>query len=219
MDFEKARFNMIEQQIRPWDVLDTGILDLMFDVKREDFVSDDLRNLAFTDRELPLPNGKLMLQPKVEARLLQDLEVAAGDKVLEVGTGSGYVTALIAKLAREVLSVEIDGAQLERAAAALRKAGVGNARLFEGNGVEGLPGQAPFDAIYVGGSLPVVREALKEQLAVGGRMAVVVGDLPMMRALRIRRVSETDFSSEEMFDICVQRLEGAEAIEPERFSF
>ncbi|TIC80576.1 protein-L-isoaspartate O-methyltransferase family protein [Crenobacter intestini] len=219
MDFEKARFNMIEQQIRPWDVLDTGILDLMFDVKREDFVSDDLRNLAFTDRELPLPNGKLMLQPKVEARLLQDLEVAAGDKVLEVGTGSGYVTALIAKLAREVLSVEIDGAQLERAAAALRKSGVGNARLFEGNGVEGLAGQAPFDAIYVGGSLPVVPEALKQQLAVGGRMVVVVGDLPVMRALRIRRVSETDFSSEEMFDICVQRLEGAEAIEPERFSF
>ncbi len=219
MDFEKARFNMIEQQIRPWNVLDTDILDLMFHVKREDFVSEALRTLAFTDNELPLPNGSLMLQPKIEARMLQDLNVQPTDKALEIGTGSGYVTALLASLASHVYSVEIDATQRERAAENLKQVRLQNITLLEGNGVSGLPAHAPYDVIFVGGSLPVVPDALKQQLAIGGRMMIVTGDLPVMRALLIKRISEQDFSSEEMFDTCVARLEHAEAVEPERFVF
>ncbi|MGL6069893.1 protein-L-isoaspartate O-methyltransferase family protein [Craterilacuibacter sp.] len=219
MDFEQARFNMIEQQIRPWDVLDTDILDLMFHVKREDFVSEELRTLAFTDKELPLPNGSLMLQPKIEARMVQDLNVQAKDKVLEIGTGSGYVTALLAKLAQHVYSVDIDAKQLERAAGNLKKAHIQNITLLEGNGVSGLLAQAPYDVIFVGGSLPIVPEQLKQQLAIGGRMMIVAGDLPVMRALLVTRIADNDFSSVEMFDTCIARLDKAEAVEPERFAF
>ncbi|WP_019100578.1 protein-L-isoaspartate O-methyltransferase family protein, partial [Chromobacterium haemolyticum] len=170
MDFENARFNMVEQQIRPWDVLDTNVLDLLFHVKREQFVAADKRSLAFVDTELPLPNGSFMLQPKMEARLVQDAAIQAKDKILEIGTGSGYLTALLAKLGQHVYSVEIDPAQRETAAANLKQAGISNVTLVEGDGVLGLPQQAPFDVIVVGGSLPVVPQELKDQLAVGGRL-------------------------------------------------
>lgn len=219
MDFEQARFNMIEQQIRPWDVLDTDILDLMFHVKREDFVTEELRTLAFTDKELPLPNGSMMLQPKIEARMVQDLNVQSKDKVLEIGTGSGYVTAMLANLAQHVYSVDIDAKQLERAARNLKKAHIQNITLLEGNGVTGLLAQAPYDVIFVGGSLPIVPEQLKQQLAIGGRMMIVAGDIPVMRALLVTRVAENDFSSVEMFDTCIARLDRVEAVEPERFAF
>lgn len=219
MNFEQARFNMVEQQIRPWDVLDAQVLDLLFHVKREDFVAADKRALAFTDMELPLENGGTMLQPKLEARMVQDLQLAAGDKVLEIGTGSGYVTALLASLAAHVYSVDVDASQQQLAAARLKQAGVANATLVQGDGIAGLAQQAPFDAIFVGGSLPVVPQALKQQLAVGGRMMVIVGDLPMMRATLVKRVSETEFSQEVMFDTCAPRLAGYEAVEPQRFVF
>jgi len=219
MNFEQARFNMVEQQIRPWDVLDIKVLDLLMEVKREEFVADAQKNLAFIDTELPLPNGSRMLQPKVEARLLQDLNVEADDKILEIGTGSGYVTALLATFGQQVYSVEIDPAQKDRAAATLKKAGVQNVTLVEGNGLNGHVAQAPFDAIYVGGSLPVVPESLKAQLAVGGRMVVVVGDLPMMRALRIKHESQGVFSETVLFDVVIDRLSAIDAAEPDRFSF
>ncbi|RQO77526.1 protein-L-isoaspartate O-methyltransferase [Aquitalea sp. FJL05] len=219
MDFENARFNMVEQQIRPWDVLDPKILDLLFHVKREDFVADDKRQLAFVDTELPLPHGGKMLQPKLEARLAQDVAVEAQDKVLEIGTGAGYLTALLAKLGRHVYSVEINAATRETAAANLKKAGIGNVTLVEGNGLDGLQQQAPFDVIVVGGSLPVVPESLKSQLAVGGRMIVVVGDLPVMSCKLIKRVGESSFSETNLFETCISRLAKAEAIEPERFVF
>lgn len=219
MDFENARFNMVEQQIRPWDVLDPKILDLLFHVKREDFVADDKRQLAFVDTELPLPHGGKMLQPKLEARLAQDVAVEAQDKVLEIGTGAGYLTALLAKLGRHVYSVEINAATRETAAANLKKAGIGNVTLVEGNGLDGLQQQAPFDVIVVGGSLPVVPEGLKAQLAVGGRMIVVVGDLPVMSCKLIKRVGESSFSETNLFETCISRLAKAEAIEPERFVF
>jgi protein-L-isoaspartate(D-aspartate) O-methyltransferase len=219
MDFENARFNMVEQQIRPWDVLDPKILDLLFHVKREDFVADDKRQLAFVDTELPLPHGGKMLQPKLEARLAQDVAVEAQDKVLEIGTGAGYLTALLAKLGRHVYSVEINAATRETAAANLKKAGIGNVTLVEGNGLDGLQQQAPFDVIVVGGSLPVVPESLKAQLAVGGRMIAVVGDLPVMSCKLIKRVGESSFSETNLFETCISRLAKAEAIEPERFVF
>ncbi|OWY38098.1 protein-L-isoaspartate O-methyltransferase [Xenophilus sp. AP218F] len=219
MDFEKARFNMVEQQIRPWDVLDQTVLDLLFHVKREDFVADKQRQLAFVDTELPLPNGSKMLQPKLEARLAQDAAIQSSDKILEIGTGSGYLTALLSKLGKHVYSVEIDPAQKERAAANLKKAGIANATLIEGDGVLGLPAHAPFDVIVVGGSLPVAPQELKEQLAVGGRLIMVVGDLPVMSCKLIQRETETSFRETALFETCISRLAKAEAVEPERFVF
>ncbi|WP_024304562.1 protein-L-isoaspartate O-methyltransferase [Pseudogulbenkiania sp. MAI-1] len=219
MDFENARFNLVEQQIRPWDVLDPKVLDLLFHVKREDFVPADKRTLAFVDTELPLVNGHKMLQPKVEARLVQDLGLKPEDKVLEIGTGSGHVTALLAGLSRHVYSVDIDPAMKEMAAKNLKKAGITNVTLVEGNGIEGYAAQAPFDAILVGGSLPVVPETLKQQLAIGGRLIVVVGDEPVMTAKLIERESETVFRETGLFETCISRLAKSEAVEPERFSF
>ncbi|AXE29868.1 protein-L-isoaspartate O-methyltransferase [Chromobacterium phragmitis] len=219
MDFEKTRFNMVEQQIRPWDVLDTNVLDLLFHVKREDFVADSQRQLAFVDTELPLPNGSKMLQPKMEARLVQDATIQPSDKILEIGTGSGYLTALLAKMGKQVVSVEIDPAQKERAAANLKKAGIANATLVEGDGVLGLPEQGPYDVIVVGGSLPVVPQELKDQLAVGGRLILVVGDLPVMACKLIDRETDTSFRETTLFETCVERLKKFEAVEPARFSF
>lgn len=219
MDFENARFNLVEQQIRPWDVLDPKVLDLLFHVKREDFVPDDKRTLAFVDTELPLLNGHKMLQPKVEARLVQDLGLKPEDKVLEIGTGSGHVTALLASLSRHVYSIDLDPAMKEMAAQNLKKAGVANVTLIEGNGIDGYAAQAPFDAILVGGSLPVVPDSLKQQLAVGGRMILVVGDEPVMTTKLIERESETVFRETGLFEICIPRLARSEAVEPERFTF
>lgn len=219
MNFEQARFNMVEQQIRPWDVLDTSILDLLFHVKREDFVGTDKRALAFADTQLPLDNGCTMLEPKVEARLVQDLQVKASDKVLEIGTGSGYLTALLAAVSQHVYSIDIDAQQLQHAAANLKTAGIKNVTLSQGNGIEGLAAQAPFDVICVGGSVPVVPEALKAQLAVGGRLAVIVGDAPVMVAKIITRVSETAYQESVSFDTNLPRLQQLDAIEPSRFSF
>lgn len=220
MDFEQARFNMVEQQIRPWEVLDPAILDLLFHVKREDFIGEDRRSLAFADVELPLPNGSRMLQPKMEARMVQDLALQAGDRVLEVGTGSGYVTALLASLSAEVFSVESDAAMQATAEANLRRAGcLGKVHLQQGNGLLGLEAHAPFDAIFVGGSVPVVPERLKAQLAIGGRMVVTVGDLPVMTMRLIRRVAENAFTDTALYETCLPRLQGSEAIEPERFQF
>ncbi|MDF0604710.1 protein-L-isoaspartate O-methyltransferase [Neisseriaceae bacterium TC5R-5] len=219
MDFENARFNMVEQQIRPWDVLDPKVLDLLFHVKREQFVAVDKRSLAFVDTELPLPNGSKMLQPKLEARLVQEVALTAQDKVLEIGTGSAYLTALLASLARHVYSVEIDAEQQEKAAEHLKSAGIKNVSLVTGNGVLGLPEQAPFNVIVVGGSLALVPDALKQQLAVGGRLIIVVGDLPVMTCKLIKRETENSFSEIGLFETCIARLEHCEAAEPERFVF
>ncbi|UTH75905.1 protein-L-isoaspartate O-methyltransferase [Chromobacterium sp. IIBBL 290-4] len=219
MDFEKTRFNMVEQQIRPWEVLDPTVLDLLFQLKREDFVAADQRQLAFVDTELPLANGGKMLQPKMEARLAQDAGVQPTDKILEIGTGNGYLTALLAKLGKQVVSVEIDAAQKERAAANLKKAGIANVTLVEADGVLGLPEQAPYDVIVVAGSLPVVPQELKNQLAVGGRLILVVGDLPVMSCKLIQRETDTSFRETALFETCVSRLKKFEAVEPARFSF
>ena len=219
MDFEKTRFNMVEQQIRPWDVLDTNVLDLLFHVKREDFVADNQRQMAFVDTELPLPNGSKMLQPKMEARLVQDAAIQPTDKILEIGTGSGYLTALLAKMGKQVVSMEIDAAQKARAADNLKQAGIANATLVEGDGVLGLLAEAPYDVIVVGGSLPVVPQELKDQLAVGGRLIMVAGDLPVMACKLIQRETKTSFRETVLFETCVERLQKFEAVEPARFSF
>jgi protein-L-isoaspartate(D-aspartate) O-methyltransferase len=219
MDFEQARFNMVEQQIRPWEVLDSKVLQLLFHVKRENFVTTEQRALAFTDTELPLANGSRMLQPKQEARMVQDLELTNSDTVLEIGTGSGFVTALLAKLAGHVFSMDIDAQQLMQAKQHLATAGVSNATLVNDDGLNGLQNHAPFNAIFVGGSLSVVPEILKNQLAIGGRMIVAVGDQPVMSVQLIRRETEHAFSQTTLYETCIDRLNGFERIEPNRFIF
>ena len=221
MNVEQARFNMIEQQIRPWEVLDPGVLSLLSIVKREDFVPPAYRALAFVDTEVPLreggARGQSMFSPKVEARLLQDLAVARHEQVLEIGAGSGHMAALLAHKAQQVTSFEIVPELARMAEANLRRAAVMNARVIEGDGSRGLPEQAPFDVILLSGSVARVPQHLLEQLKVGGRLAAIVGFEPIMRATLVRRVGEDEYASVELFDTVAPRLLGFD--EPTRFSF
>ena len=218
---EQARFNMIEQQIRPWDVLDAAVLSLLAIVKREDFVAPAYRAMAFVDTELPLPTTdgavEIMLAPKVEARLLQDLQLAKHESVLEVGAGSGYMAALLAHKARQVVSLEIHADLARLAADNLRRAAVVNAVVRHADGAPGLPAEAPFDAILLSGSVASVPAALLAQLKVGGRLVAIVGQQPVMRAMRIVRSGERQFDSVALFDTVAARLHGFE--EPTRFHF
>lgn len=217
MNIEQARFNMIEQQIRPWDVLDSSVLSLLAVVRREDFVPTEHRALAFMDLEVPLPEGQCMLAPKVEARLLQELQVHKHERVLEIGAGAGHMAALLAHKAQQVVSLELRPALAELAAANLRRAAVLNADVRCADGALGLPGEAPFDVILLSGSVAEVPRALLEQLRVGGRLAAIVGNEPVMRALRITRTAEDAWQRVELFDTVAQRLDGFG--EPSRFRF
>lgn len=216
MDWEKARYFMVEQQIRPWDVLDPTVLDLLFKVRREEFVPQDKRDLALVDMELPLGNGQKMWQPKLEARVVQELMITSSDRVLEIGTGTGYLTALMASLASQVTSVEINAEQAEVAVANLKKAGIRNAKVVVGDASLGWNAPTTFDVIVVGASLPVVPDELKNQLAVGGRLFVVSGDLPIMSGTLITRSTE-GFSSTKLFETVLPQLQNAR--QPERFVF
>ena len=220
-NIEQARFNMIEQQIRPWDVLDPGVLSLLAVIRREDFVPPAYRALAFVDTEVPLPTSdgtrECMLSPKVEARLLQEMAVARHEAVLEIGAGSGYMAALLAHEARQVVSLEIHPELARFAADNLRRASVVNASVRQLDGAGGLPAEAPFDVIMLSGSVASVPAALLSQLKVGGRLGAIVGQLPIMRALRITRSDEHAFSSVELFDTVAPRLHGFD--EPARFRF
>lgn len=217
MDLEKARFNMIEQQIRPWDVLDQEILDLLAVVKREQFVPQAYAALAFVDMEIPLPAGQNMMPPRVEARLLQDLNVRKHENVLEIGAGSGYMAALLANRARHVLTVEIVPELAELARKNLAAAGVSNAEVAEGNGAEGWAAAAPYDVICVSGSVPEIPQSLLSQVKVGGRIAVIVGTAPVMEARIITRTSEAGYQSVNLFETLAKPLQGA--AQPSRFKF
>ena len=217
MNIEQARFNMIEQQIRPWDVLDQGVLSLLAVVKREDFVPSAYKALAFVDTEVPLPNGQCMLAPKVEARLLQELDVRKHERVLEVGAGSGYMAALLGHKAQQAITMEIDAQLAEMARANLRRAGVMNVGVRQADGSRGLAEEGPFDAILLSGSVAEVPAQLLAQLKVGGRLAAIVGQQPIMRAMLFTRNVEHDFSSVELFDTVAPRLVGFD--EPSRFKF
>jgi protein-L-isoaspartate(D-aspartate) O-methyltransferase len=217
MNIEQARFNMIEQQIRPWDVLDQDVLSLLTVVKREDFVPPALRELAFVDTELPLPLGQVMLAPRVEARMLQALHVARHEGVLEVGAGSGHMAALLAHKAQHVFSFEIHPALAAMAAANLRRAGIANVTVREGDGSGGLPAEAPFDVIVLSGSVAAVPQALLDQLKPGGRLVAIVGHEPMMRATLITRVATGQVKREDLFDTVAPRLQGF--AEPPPFCF
>ncbi len=206
MNFEQARFNMVEQQIRPWNVFDEDILDLIGQIKRENFVLEEYRNLALSDIELPLPGEQKMLFPRVEARLLQELQLSKKDKVLEIGTGSGYVTALLAKLADFVYSIEINDQNKNFALENLTKAGIKNISLIEGDGINGLAAKAPFDKILVGGSLPEINNHLKEQLKVGGRLVGIIGYAPIMHAIVIEKIRENEYRETKIFETFVEEL-------------
>jgi protein-L-isoaspartate(D-aspartate) O-methyltransferase len=217
MDVERARFNMIESQIRTWEVLDQQVLDLLFRVRREDFVPEQYRPLAFVDMEIPLGHGEVMLAPKLEARLLQELTLRRTDRVLEVGTGSGHVTALLASLADHVHTVEIRPEFSAAAAAALRRAGIGNVTLEVGDGARGWTQHAPYDAILLTGSVPVLSRELRAQLRPGGRLLAVVGDPPAMTATLVTRVTAGAYNETGLFETCIGPLQHAP--QPERFVF
>jgi protein-L-isoaspartate(D-aspartate) O-methyltransferase len=217
MNIEQARFNMVEQQIRTWEVLDPGILALLAVVRREDFVAEAYRSLAFVDTELPLPEGQCMLAPRVEARLLQEAQVHRHERVLEVGAGSGYMAALLSHRALSVVTMEIRPALARLAAANLRSAGIANARVQHGDGAAGLAAEAPFDVIMLSGSVASVPQALLAQLKADGRLLAIVGDQPMMRALRVTRSSDTAWATATLFDTVAPRLDGF--AEPQRFQF
>ncbi len=222
MDFDQARFNMIESQIRTWDVLDQAVLDAVAAVKREDFVPEQYRELAFADMQIPLraelvDPGEVMLSPKLEARMLQELVLTSSDKVLEIGTGSGYVTALLSRLASQVVSVEIVPEFTERAQGKLQAAGVNNVMLEVGDAANGWEQTAPYDAILLTGSVPVLPEAFKSQLKPGGRLMAVIGEDPAMTATLITRIAETDYATRGLFETCIPPLRNV--TRPTRFVF
>ncbi|WP_291925460.1 protein-L-isoaspartate O-methyltransferase [Limnohabitans sp.] len=219
MDLNQARFNMIEQQIRPWEVLDPQVLELLSVVRREDFVPMAHKALAFVDMEIPLgaaPN-QVMLAPRVQARMLQDLAVKKTDKALDIGTGSGFMAALLAHQAARVLSLEIDAHLAAQAQANLQKAGVTNVVVRTADGSQGAASDGPFDVIVLSGSVAEVPAALLQQLAVGGRLVAIVGDEPMMRATLITRTSESSWTTTEPWDSNAPRLSGFP--EHSRFQF
>lgn len=217
MNIEQARFNMIEQQIRPWNVLDQDVLDLLVIVKREDFVPADYKSLAFVDSEIPLGAGEAMFTPKLEARILQELQLKKHETVLEIGAGSGYMAALLAYKARHVTTVEILPELKTMAESNLARAGVTNVTVALGNGAQGWAQGAPFDVIVVSGGLEVLPEAFLKQVKVGGRIAALVGRAPVMSCHIVTRVSETAYDTVKVFETNVKYLSGAVA--PSHFTF
>ncbi len=212
MDFEQARRNMIESQIRTWEVLDDRVLAALDRVPRHELVPEESREWAYIDYRIPLGIGEYMLSPLVEARLVQEMRLQATDKVLEVGTGSGYVTALLAELAGEVWSVEITPGFKVEAEQRLARMGYDNVRVEVGDGARGWARQAPYDAILVTGALPELPGAFKEQLKVGGRLVCIVDSVdPVQEALRITRMDEDAFREDSLFEIeGVPHLRGVE---------
>jgi protein-L-isoaspartate(D-aspartate) O-methyltransferase len=217
LNVQKARFNMIEQQIRPWNVLDTGVLELLASVRRDDFVADAYKALAYADLEVPLPGGQCMLAPRLEARMLQDLAVQKTDKVLEIGTGSGFMTALLAHRAASVLSLEINPELVAFAKNNLQKAGITNAAVRQGDGSQGAAAHGPFDVIVLSGSVADIPHNLLDQLKVGGRLAAVVGDAPFTCATFVTRTSATDFRTTQPWECGAPRLQNF--AEKSRFTF
>ncbi len=217
MNIEQARFNMVEQQIRTWEVLDPDILELLFAVKREEFVPPEYRSLAFADLEIPLGHGESMMQPKVEARIVQELALQPQETVYEVGTGSGYLTALMARRARHVTSAEIHPDIQARAADNLRAAGISNVTLLLGDSARAPLTESAFDVIVLGGSTPILPQAFLDRLSPGGRLFAVVGDPPVMKAVIVRQPVPGSFQHTEIFETLLKPL--VNAAEPSRFRF
>lgn len=214
---EKLRFNMVEQQIRPWEVLDQRILDLLMRVRREDFVPEAYRGQAFVDMEIPLDDDAVMWPPRLEARALQSLDIQPFERVLEVGTGSGFVTALLANLAAEVVSVEINPKRAESAAALLAAHGLGNVQVRVGDAARDWAQDGSFDAILLTDSVPVLPEALLGRLNPGGRLFAIVGEAPIMVAQRVSVVDPDTYHVENLFETIATPLRNA--ARPDAFVF
>jgi protein-L-isoaspartate(D-aspartate) O-methyltransferase len=217
MNLEQARTNMVEQQIRTWEVLDQDVLDLLYVVPREEFVRPEHQSLAFSDLQLPIGEGERMWQPKLEARVLQELMLKKSDKVLEVGTGSGYLTALLAHRAGRVVSVEIKPQLAAFGRANLERHGVDNVTLHIGDAARGWPSHAPYDAILLTGSTPLLPRTFLDQLAPGGRLFAVVGEAPAMRARLVICSAPGAWRAADLFETVIAPLANAE--HPPRFSF
>lgn len=215
-DVERARFNMVEQQVRTWEVLDPEVLDLLFTVKREEFVPPAYRTLAFADLEIPLGGGQHMWMPKLEARVLQELAIRPGETVLEIGTGSGYFTALLAARGALVTSVEIDPVRATEARAKLARHGFSKVRVEAGDGARGW-GRETYDAVVLTGSTPILPPGLAAQVKPGGRLFAVIGEAPVMKARLLRAAGDGPLVSVDLFETVVAPLVNAPA--PERFVF
>ena len=208
MDIEQARFNMVEQQIRTWEVLDQNVLDLLFVIRREEFVPAAYRMLAFADLEIPLRSGARMWSPKMEARVLQELEIQSGESILEIGTGSGYFAALLAGMGARVTSVEIDPDLAAEAKGKLGRTGAASVELAVGDGARGW-GSSTYDAIVLTGSTPLLPDRFVEQLNPGGRVFAVVGDAPAMAARLVRWVAPGALSTRTLFETVLAPLTNA----------
>jgi protein-L-isoaspartate(D-aspartate) O-methyltransferase len=217
MDIEQTRFNMVVQQIRPWYVLDDNVLDLLYKLKREEFVPSESHVMAFVDMEIPLGHGQVMLTPKMEARIVQELHVNPTDKILEVGSGSGYMTALLAQRGEHVYSVEIIPELKAMAEKNLRAHGITNVTLEQGDAARGWPQHAPYDAIVLTASTPALPEAFQNSLNPGGRLFAIVGEDPVMEALIITCTAPGEFTTTKLFETSTAPL--INALQPARFTF
>jgi protein-L-isoaspartate(D-aspartate) O-methyltransferase len=216
-EIEQARFNMIEQQIRPWDVLDQQVLDVMNSIPREQFVPESCRSLAFADTSIPLGHDQVMMAPKLEGRLLQALAIKPDDTVLEIGTGSGYLTACLASLGRHVTSIDIEPDFTAAAAANLEALNIDNVTLATGDAAGGIEGEERYDAIAVTGSLPLLQQQFQRNLEIGGRLFIITGSLPIMEASLITRIDADHWASEVLLETCIPPLQNASR--PQEFIF
>lgn len=218
MDFEKARFNMVEQQVRPWDVLDPQVLDVISDIPRENFVPDEYKNLAYADTRIPLGNYEnhpcSMANPVIEGRILQELDIDEDDLVLEIGTGSGYLTACLAKLGRHVDSVDINEDLTAMAEKNLQALGINNVNLATGDASKGWDQKRNYDVIVISAAMTSIPDSYKQLLKTGGRLFVVTGDAPVMTAHRVTRTDENSWTVEDLFETSIDLM-----IEPVKQKF
>ncbi len=215
MDVERARFNMVEQQIRPWEVLDPKVLDLLLKVRREDYVPDAYKSLAFADLEIPIGLGETMLSPKLEARILQELAINPDDRILEIGTGSGYMTALLASQGAHVYSIDIVDAFTHSAGARLAQHGIRNVTLETGDAARGWDKHGPYDVIVLTGSTPVLAGSFQQSLKAGGRLFAVVGEAPAMEAQLTTCAATGTYGAISLFETVIPALRNA----PQRARF
>ncbi len=214
---ELARFNMIEQQVRPWDVLDTQVLDLMEAMPREAFVPNGYENVAYADIDIPIAHGEVMLAPKYVGRVLQALNLHESDIALEIGCGTGYITALLGKACRQVFSVDIHQDFVDLTATNLKAQGIDNVTLETGDAAQGWDAHGPYDAIFVSGSVPELAESFQRSLNRGGRLVAIIGDGPVMQATLITRTAVDEWREEILFETVIPPL--LNAAKPQRFVF